>query len=783
MSIEITDWEAAASALEPNPAIAPNAAAIRQHIEFAFRPAYEAAYEDALVEIAYEAAPESGPNGARLFDVDHIDDAVAFAVAVNQTGRNVYIGAGLRAPDTKRTGRCEAPDFYVAGAVAIDIDRDYDATRKALAEICTDSLTVTTGTIPEIRSQHWVRLQTPADDPAEFTEAWQRLIFAVGSDANAKDGSSRVMRLGGTVSYPAKKKVDRGYRVELTRVTENPAAAPVSIDRLLALEVDETKLMASSSRGDRAAGPAGEIVEDGFGKVIDGREQKFTSIVFRESSTFQQSNGVDPTFDDLWPAAFKRFCFDCDVSDGVWTRNDGEPLKRRVHNTLKRLKAGKLGKYGIASIETGKGADEAAEYERRREAEQHAKVATAAAEQGSAGDTSAPATKAPRRAQNYASLVVTMRSSPVWQGVVAYDRFSGEVLLQKPVPRRDGRVQNDFTPRAWSDADLREAWLWFQLGNYPKVGAEMVQQAVTMFAEDHGFDSLADYFGGLVWDGVPRINSWLVDFCGAAEHDQPREYLTAVGRRWLISGVARALQPGCKVDCTLLLVGAQGAKKSTTGRVLGSPWFSDSLPDIGTKDAVDHLRGKFLLEIGEMSAMTRADVNSVKSFLVRQEDIFRPAYGRNQIRWKRRCVFLATTNVDNGVLRDETGGRRFWPVEVGACEAEGLAKVRDQLWAEAKVAYQAGEQWWLTADEEALAQEQQAAHTVIDERLADVMARFGSYEKVTTRQIAEHLNLGYEKRDQMEIASMLKPSGWVSKRINGVRVFFPRKSLALQAEF
>ena len=201
-----------------------------------------------------------------------------------------------------------------------------------------------------------------------------------------------------------------------------------------------------------------------------------------------------------------------------------------------------------------------------------------------------------------------------------------------------------------------------------------------------------------------------IDYLGAADNEYTRE----VTRKALIGAVARILSPGCKHDHTLVLVGPQGCRKSTTLAKLGKQWFSDSLYTVSGKDAYEQLQGYWIIEMGEMAATRKAELEQIKQFMSKQVDSYRAAYAKRTQEHPRQCAFFGTTN-DDEFLRDSTGGRRFWPVVVTdkGRELNSLLteEIIDQVWAEAVVRYEAGEPWYLSERVEAIARKVQEEHT------------------------------------------------------------------------
>jgi len=214
------------------------------------------------------------------------------------------------------------------------------------------------------------------------------------------------------------------------------------------------------------------------------------------------------------------------------------------------------------------------------------------------------------------------------------------------------------------------------------------------------YHPVARYLSRIRWDGVERIDRYLVDYIGAEDTPLHR----AISRRWFVSCVARAMGRGLepvKVDTVLILAGPQGALKSTSFHALAGPgWFCDTALDLRNKDSFQAIRGVWIYELAELAATRPRDAETVKAFLSAETDRFRPPYGRTTIESHRQVVFAGTTN-EATFLADPTGARRFWPVAVGEIDLEAIRRDRDMLWAEAASAWKAGEPWWLTPGEDA----------------------------------------------------------------------------------
>lgn len=254
-----------------------------------------------------------------------------------------------------------------------------------------------------------------------------------------------------------------------------------------------------------------------------------------------------------------------------------------------------------------------------------------------------------------------------------------------------------------SDVHAFQFGVWMQKKYDISPGSNVISEALVAAASEHRCDPVRDWMDALpAWDNTARLDTWLSDCTGCDD----TKYIRAISAKFLISAVARTYRPGCKVDTMLILHGPQGVLKSTLLATLAGEFFSDQIGDVGNKDTILQIHGPLLIEMGELDAMSRRDVTIVKTWLTSRKDRIRPPYGRFIVEMPRRCVLCGTTNAAE-FLSDWTGGRRFWPVAIKKIDLDRLRDMRDQLWAEGRARFMAGENWWLTGEAEELAREEQ----------------------------------------------------------------------------
>lgn len=270
----------------------------------------------------------------------------------------------------------------------------------------------------------------------------------------------------------------------------------------------------------------------------------------------------------------------------------------------------------------------------------------------------------------------------------------------------------------WRDADDAQLISYVD-ENYGTFSQRNFDIAVAKVTDDRSYHPIREFLQALPeWDKVKRVDTLLIDYLGAADN----KYVRAVTRKTLCAAACRVLNPGCKFDTMLVLNGSQGIGKSTLIAKLGGEWFSDSLSLNDTKDktAAEKLQGYWILEIGELAGLRKAEVETLRSFLSRQNDIYRASFGKRTTPHPRQCVFFGTTNAESGYLRDTTGNRRFWPVKTpgGGSKRSWDVTQEDvlQIWAEVMHYVKAGEKLYLDPEVEALAKAEQREAMESDER-------------------------------------------------------------------
>lgn len=345
-----------------------------------------------------------------------------------------------------------------------------------------------------------------------------------------------------------------------------------------------------------------------------------------------------------------------------------------------------------------------------------------------------------------------------WKGVIAYCQFSYRVLKRKAPPFPNG------SEGEWSDADTDRFRIWLneKYRFTPKTADAL--GAIVVTAEANGFHPVREYLKGIEWDGELRLDRWLTTYLGA----ESTLYNSLVGRMFLIGAIARVMQPPVKMDNVLIFEGLQGLGKSTALRILSDPWFTDTPLVLGDKDGFQQMQGVWIIELAELDSFNRAEHTRAKQFFGSQTDRFRPSYGRMTVTFPRQCVFAGTTNQAE-YLRDATGNRRYWPVKCSAMNALDLQRDRDQLWAEAFAAYQAGDKWWPSDAHKSIFEDQQERRFEADvwEELIDKWLLNITRNRVMMHEIMEEA-LGLE-------ASQMKPPeqkrvGQIMAHLNWVKV-------------
>ena len=323
-------------------------------------------------------------------------------------------------------------------------------------------------------------------------------------------------------------------------------------------------------------------------------------------------------------------------------------------------------------------------------------------------------------AQTIENVVIILRHDPKLADCLALNEMEHQIIARRSLPWRQVTETSQ-----WVDAD--DAALRYYLERvYGIASKDRIFDAVNVVAAENKFHPVRDYLDGCTWDGVPRVETLLVDYLGAEDN----AYTRTVTRKALVAAVARIYRPGCKFDYMLTLRGAQGLGKSALIAKLGGRWFSDSFTTMQGKDAYEQVQGVWLMEVGELAGMRKAEAETIKLYISKQVDRFRPAYGRRLQEFPRQCIFIGTTN-ETQFLRDTTGNRRFWVVDTPNEPTKDMWKeltpeTVQQVWAEAVEFYKQGEELYLPRELESMAREVQETYEEENPRagiIADYLER------------------------------------------------------------
>ena len=367
-----------------------------------------------------------------------------------------------------------------------------------------------------------------------------------------------------------------------------------------------------------------------------------------------------------------------------------------------------------------------------------------------------------------------------------------------------------------NNIEARRAWPWLHgkagaltgsvdllMGNHltstyglPSIPRMALTEAIETVAHGAPFHPIRNYLRSVSHDGTTRIDKWLVYALGETPKSLPPavyEYLCLVGRYWVLGMVYRVMVPGCKFDYCPVLEGMGGLGKSTLVEVLGgSEFYSDTHFDVSRgKDAQEQVQGIWIYELAELSGFGKADIELIKAFITAKVDRYRPSYGRTVEQYPRQCVLVGTTNL-NTYLKDRTGNRRFWPIPVRHRVKLGwVARMRDQLFAEAYALYLEGAAYTPSHTDEARLfvpmQESRVVETAVWAEMLHVLTRPSApagnsslvnclTEFVTISQLTMALGVDAAKSNaglENQIRAWLDHEGWerVKKQINGARAW------------
>lgn len=316
------------------------------------------------------------------------------------------------------------------------------------------------------------------------------------------------------------------------------------------------------------------------------------------------------------------------------------------------------------------------------------------------------------------NIIAILENDPALAGHLWHDLFSGFDLVKGGLPWDSGAVQ-------WGNRDDANLRIYLE-ERYGITGKDKIKDAKDAVLTKHRIHPIRDYLSSLVWDGTPRLERLIIDYAGAEDTPLNR----AMTRKHFTAAVARVMNPGCKYDYCLIIAGPEGMGKSTLFSIMGGDWFNDSLVTTEGKSGMEQLRCGWIFELAELSSIKRSDVEQVKNYISRRDDIYRPAYGSVTEKYPRQCVFCGSTN-EEYFLKGDTGNRRFWVIAVSPDLRKyndfnaSLTRDRDQLWAEAVTYWKQGEKLYLPPELEAEARQRQSQYNDDnDNPMRDMLAVF-----------------------------------------------------------
>ena len=352
------------------------------------------------------------------------------------------------------------------------------------------------------------------------------------------------------------------------------------------------------------------------------------------------------------------------------------------------------------------------------------------------------------------NLNLIFANDPKLKGLFKFNTFDNKrYLVDAPIWRK---IE---TPEPLKNVDYSGIRNYIEVV-YKITGVNKIEDSLALEFEKRAYHPIKEYLTGLSWDGEERLDTLLIDYFGAEDTLYTREAI----RKTLVAAVARVFDPGVKFDLVLTLCGEQGTGKSTLVNKLGRSWASDTFTTVSGKDSFEQLQGAWLIEIAELAGLRKAEVESIKHFISKQVDSYRPAYGKTVETYRRQCVFIGTTN-NKAFLRDPTGNRRFLPVDIKT-GAKSIFEISDdtvdQIWAEAKAVYDLNEKLYLSKEAEAMAKQEQRNHRDEDERTGIIEAYINRRLPVNwdsrpleTRQIfLDSSDVGTEERQYLCVAEI-----------------------------